>query len=153
MASIKQRLPYKGRGRIHNNKGFWVIQVSELYFVTGQSIKVDHRNSSDVVEFFVKMAKRFTNKYSQRTRYIEEPRSDGAGLHISLIPNNNCIYNEGHYVSFKIDNSELSEYGDGYGGGYITLKVRKQFPFTNDDSGLKANDPGFQPHITIGRIR
>ena len=57
MASIKQRLPYGGRGRIHNNEGFWMIQVLELDFVNGQSIKVDRTNSSAVVEYFVEMAK------------------------------------------------------------------------------------------------
>ena len=142
-----QSLPCAGEGRVFNNNGFWMVQITILYYKNGDTIGVfrDYWKLLQISETFTKI-------YAKRKEFIEEPRSDGAGPHISLITNDYCISKEGAYVSFEIDNTKLSEYEDGCGGGYITLKVKKQFPFTNDDSGLQANDPGFQPHITIGRI-
>lgn len=143
-STIKTTIPIRGSGKILNNGGFWVIKVEQLVYEDGTVY--NNPKYKDLVHLAHRLTKQF------KGRHIEIPVSKGAGPHISLVYNSKCV--PGKSISFNINKSHISEYGDGKGGGYITLSVKKQHPFgDNTKPGLIPNDPGFRPHITIGRVR
>ena len=141
-------LPISGKGiyknNKKNNKDFHLLQVTKLTFPHG-TVNIDNDYN---YKQLVKLAKQTSKIFKHSAHIFEEPVSYGAGPHISL---SRAPKHEKPIYEFEIDSSGLDEYGDGTGGGYITLKIKEEKDFGPTGS-LKANPPG-QPHITIARLR
>jgi len=136
-------LPFAGKGKIYNNGGFYLVKVSKLFLKNGRVIHVEE--DYDILINTAKNFSRYPNKEA-----ITEPKSFGAGPHISLEGNQVCKDFENVEITFKIDGNRVYEYRDN-GVYYITLKCKEPFSNPSNGPGLRGRDPYF-PHITIGRV-
>ena len=139
---VLTELPIGGRGIILNNGGFYLLKVFLLFLRNGCVIHVrDYK-------ILINTAKKFS-RYPNKNA-ITEPKSCGAGPHISLEGNQVCKDFENVEINFKIDGSRLHEYKEN-GVHYITLKCEEPFLNLSNGLGLRGRDPNF-PHITIGKV-
>lgn len=137
-------LPIRGKGKYLDNNGFHLLQVTELTFPHGTVNVDDDYNYKQLV----KLAKQTSKIFKHSAHKFEEPVSYGAGPHISL---SRAPKVKKDFYEFEIHSSAPHEYGDGRGGGYITLRIKKKGEFSHN--GNLSPNPAGQPHITIARLR
>ena len=144
MSGLKE-LPIAGKGIIKDNGGgFYLVKVTKLFLKDGSVIHVSDYG------ILINTAKKFSGIPPAKKKLIIEPKSFGAGPHISLDANQVCKDFENVEINFKIDGNSVIEYIDN-NVHYITLMCKEPFSNSLSVQGLRGRDPKF-PHITIGRV-
>ena len=143
-------IPIGGLGIVINNKShlgdFWVLKIIELHYSDGSVYKLSS-NSHQAYKPLIKLSKKLTQKYKHAPN-IGEPRSDGAGPHISLLGDYNCQTNIHQQILFHFDSPILDEYS-----GYITLAVSNKLKRKIDNVPIKLTGKFGKLHVTIGRLK
>ena len=125
-------IPKSGKGRIINNKGFWVIQITNLYDKNKTNYGIDQN----------KLLRLATQELKKKGKKLNIPTSHGVGAHISLNQNQKqkLISLENQEVVFNI--TDIAQYQDNSYWVVLTVELLNKHLDKTDWSSF---------HISIGQ--